>query len=172
MSGGGRDAGGVTGKRAAKPVTAVQDCVSTRRHACVHQNRYFKPKRDLFLTRIKCLMCLNSSLCRIEKMNQVLTHPRFSETNISDFYSAYSVEIRGHQPWFIKFQRRKHPLVYHVESVWVWTKWWIRKKSNAHFPGSVQSGVGAPWKDPEPNFMAICPTVISMFKPKCSEPRS
>lgn len=57
-------------------------------------------------------------------MNQVFTHPWFSETYISDFYSADSVEIRGHQRWFIKFQRRKHPLVYHVESVCAVCKPW------------------------------------------------
>ena len=65
MSGGGRDGGGVTGKKAVKPVTAVQDCVSITIMDIFDEKLGASPvkktwlKHNLYLTLTKWFLCLN-----------------------------------------------------------------------------------------------------------------
>lgn len=61
ISEGGRDGGGVTDQKTGKPVTVVQNSVSTlsvnlgmtSSHVSGDKKRYFKPKHDVFLTLTK-----------------------------------------------------------------------------------------------------------------------
>ena len=83
----GRDSCGATIERSAKPATAVRDCVCTIlvsgfRKICWKEicgkteNRYFKPKYDLFLTPNKCFLCLNLTGPQAQRFHNMKTRPK------------------------------------------------------------------------------------------------